>query len=212
MADTADLGDRIELLSMDKHCDEISVGLYEHPAPDGVAEYLVHCYSQKDGVAARLQFITRAMKIMGDMEQTAEGRLRFACSNGHRRACQRLFLEAGKFATGEALEPRSLSIYDKKSGIDIIVESGGSGGYGVTAVSNDDGREKRLKAIAGGLRKLAEMEEGDADNQAFFACGQAHDTLIGLLLPRALNVRAVLREEDAAASRGVLAAPSAQSV
>ena len=59
-----------------------------------------------------------------------------------------------------------------------------------------------------GLRKLAEME--DRGDILAFSCGQSHDPLIGLLLPRALNVRATLREEEAAATRGVLVAPSAQ--
>ena len=49
-------------------------------------------------------------------------------------------------------------------------------------------------------------------NEAAFACGGAHDALVGLLLVRVLNVRAVIRGEDAAAAQGVLAAPSANSV
>jgi hypothetical protein len=49
-----------------------------------------------------------------------------------------------------------------------------------------------------------------APSQVKFGCGQTHDALIGLLLGRALNVRAVLREEEMSASRGTLAAPSAQ--
>jgi hypothetical protein len=43
-----------------------------------------------------------------------------------------------------------------------------------------------------------------------FGCKQTHDSLVGLLLVRALNVRAVLREQEMTASRGVLSAPSAQ--
>ena len=35
-------------------------------------------------------------------------------------------------------------------------------------------------------------------------------TLVALLLPRALNVRAILREEEDAGSRGMLVAPSQQ--
>jgi hypothetical protein len=46
--------------------------------------------------------------------------------------------------------------------------------------------------------------------QVAFACGQSHDALVGLLLVRALNVRAVLREEEVQATRGTLAAPSTQ--
>jgi hypothetical protein len=43
-----------------------------------------------------------------------------------------------------------------------------------------------------------------------FACGHEHDALIGMLLPRALNLRAAMREQEEAMSRGMLVAPSAQ--
>jgi hypothetical protein len=60
--------------------------------------------------------------------------------------------------------------------------------------------------------KLGEMTplQQTADRIAF-ACGQPHDSMVGVLLIRALNVRAVLREQEMTASRGILAAPSAQS-
>jgi hypothetical protein len=55
------------------------------------------------------------------------------------------------------------------------------------------------------------MEEVDGQpNQTRFSCSQEHDDLIGLLLVRAPNVRAAMREAEDMASRGVLAAPSAQ--
>ena len=53
------------------------------------------------------------------------------------------------------------------------------------------------------------MDDGDRVIVRF-PCGESHDQLIGLLLVRAQNLRAVLREEEMKASRGVLAAPSAQ--
>ena len=59
--------------------------------------------------------------------------------------------------------------------------------------------------------RLGEMEEVDSQpNQTRFSCGQEHDDLIGLLLVRAPNVRAAMREAEDMALRGVLAAPSAQ--
>lgn len=59
--------------------------------------------------------------------------------------------------------------------------------------------------------KLAELAvlEGES-TQVEFPCKASHDALIGLLLPRALNVRAILREEESAGGRGLLAAPSQQ--
>jgi hypothetical protein len=40
-----------------------------------------------------------------------------------------------------------------------------------------------------------------------FACGHDHDALVGMLLPRAVNVRDTLREEEQIAARGLLTAP-----
>jgi hypothetical protein len=212
MAEIGDLGNRIELLSMDRHFHDISLGLYEQPGADGVAEYLVHSYSKKDGVAARGAFIMRAMRVLGGIAATPEGRLRFACGDAHRLACKRLFIEAGKLAGDAAPQAKPRTIHDKKSGFDIAVASDGAGGYRVSVAGEAEGQARRLKAIAGGLRKLTEMGEGGDEDQAVFSCGHAHDELVGLMLVRALNVRAVLRAEDAAAAQGVLAAPSAQGV
>jgi hypothetical protein len=61
------------------------------------------------------------------------------------------------------------------------------------------------------LVKLAEVKLVDGKpDQIAFSCGQSHDALIGMLLPRALNVRAILREEESAGERGLLVAPSQQ--
>ena len=70
---------------------------------------------------------------------------------------------------------------------------------------------ERVNRLANGLRKLGEMTAvPDHPDQLAFPCGQSHDELVGLLLPRALNVRAILREEEEASTRGLLVAPSQQ--
>ena len=212
MADIAQLGSRIELVSMDKHFHDITLGLYENPATDGVPEYLVHSYAGKDGTAARVQYIVQAMQVLGGMAVTADGRLRFSCGGIHRAACKRLFIEASKLASDVAPAARPMAIHDKKSDCDISVASLGGGAYRVAAESAAEDIGRRVKAIAGGLRKLGEMADSGRDDEASFECGAAHDALVGLLLVRAPNVRLVMREEDAAAAQGVLAAPSAQSV
>ena len=45
-----------------------------------------------------------------------------------------------------------------------------------------------------------------------FRVATHYDALLGLLLVRAPNVRAIVREQEMAASRGVLAAPSQQNL
>ena len=212
MADIARLGNRIELVSMDKHFHDITLGLYEQPSADGVPEYLVHSYTGKDGAAERIQFVMRAMQVLGGMEPAPGGWLRFSCGDAHRLACKRHFIEASKLVSDGPPEARPLAIHDKKSDCEFSVSSLGAGAYRVSAESDDEAVGRRVKAIAGGLRKLGEMTDAGGDDEAGFTCGTMHDALVGLLLVRAPNVRAAMRKLDAAAAQGVLAAPSAQSV
>lgn len=197
MSLTRDLGVRIELVSMDPHCHDITLGLYQQ---DG--EFLIHSYSRHPDATARLSFLQRAAVILGGLATNGD-HLVFPCGTVHKAAVRRIFLESAKLPTGSEIVPKPLTIFDKKSTQQIAVHSLGNGRYQVVA----DG--PRVEAITGGLKKLGELEETEPGVVAF-PCGQSHDVLIGLLLPRALNVRAILREEESAATRGVLVAPSAQ--
>ncbi|MEW5978435.1 MAG: hypothetical protein AB1898_21785 [Acidobacteriota bacterium] len=212
MGGTSELGRRIELVPMDPHFENITIALYTQAGAKG-SEFLVHSYSPKAGVAERLQFVEDAMVRLGGMERTGEAtrRLRFPCGGGHWAACRRVFLEACKQNPGAPLAERPLSILDKKSGRNLNVSTAGPGSYRVDADGEIEGKQGRISAVAAGLAKLAEMELVEGESGAVrFSCGRPHDALIGLLLGRALNVRAVLREEEMSASRGVLSAPSAQ--
>jgi hypothetical protein len=212
MPATLDLGRRIELVSMDPRFHNIAIALYETIAlyEREAHKYVVHSYSRLDGTAERLNFIRGAMQAMAGVE-SAVGGLRFSCGEAHRAAIRRAFLEACKLAPDAAAEPKPLSILDKKSGLTVRVSSLGAGLYELNADGPREHWATRVEAIAAGLKKLAELESCPGEAQrVWFACGQPHDALVGLLLPRALNVRAVLREEEMASSRGVLVAPSAQ--
>ena|ERR1700752_1178339 len=194
---TRDLGTRIELVSMDMHCHEITVGLYQQGA-----QFLIHSYSGNPDTTPRLNFLRDAAVVLGGLVKQDEY-LTFPCGTIHKAAVRRIFLESAKLPTGSDLRPKPLTILDKKSNQQIVVRSLGAGRYEVIA----DG--PRVEAITNGLKKLGELVESGPGVVAF-PCGQCHDDLIGLLLPRALNVRAILREEESVATRGVLVAPSAQ--
>ncbi|MBI1792264.1 MAG: hypothetical protein HYR60_32475 [Acidobacteria bacterium] len=199
---TTDIGRRIELVPMDPHCHNLTIALYQQPGP----RYLVHSYSGHPEAADRIRFVTRAMQALGGMRLDGS-MLVFPCGEGHLLASRRVFLEACKLPSTANPEARPLTIADKKSGRAITTTSLGAGLYQVDA----EGEAARAEAVAGGLRKLSGMPAVDGrPDRAAFSCGQPHDALVGLLLTRALNVRAVLREEEMTATRGVLAAPSAQ--
>ncbi len=214
MGEVKQLGRRIELLSIDPRFHEISVGLYERVDAAGGASYLAHSYSPLAGVAGRIDDLAGAMVTLGGMERVEgeAGTVRFPCGEGHRTAVKRIFIEAGKLADVAAaagLDPR---VEDKKFGLDVRVVGEGGGRYQVVAEGESERKEMRIRAIAGGLKRLAELDEiSGAEDKIAFPCGADHDALVGLLLPRALNVRAAMREQEEAMTRGVLAAPSAQA-
>lgn len=208
MADIQDFGRRIELISMDPHFHEISLGLYRL---DGECpRFHIHSYSKKEGVAERVSFIKRAMAIFAGLVED-DGHLSFPCGHEHRAAVRRAFLEAGKLSPGatDKAESKPLNTLDKKSGLTMHVTHQGAGLYEVTAEGESNAKDRRIKVVANGLAKLGEMILIDGrDDQVQFPCKQDHDALTGLLLVRAPNVRAIVREQEMAAARGVLTSPS----
>ncbi len=210
MTQTLDLGPRVELISMDPHFHDITIALYS-PGSDGQPAYLVHTYSSIPGADERLARLRQTMQTLGGMEATGEGLLHFPCGHAHPLAARRVFLDSCKLKPETPAEAQPLNIFDKKSDGTITVASLGNGLYEARPADDAQGTERRVATIARGLMRLGEMEEVDGQpNQTRFSCSQEHDDLIGLLLGRAPNVRAAMREAEDMASRGVLAAPSAQ--
>ena len=197
---------------MDSHFHDISLGLYEQGSA-GKTSFLVHTYSRRGAAADRVGFVNRAMIVLGGLAMGEErlGMIRFVCGQAHRFACRRVFLESCKLASDVALEAAPLAVYDKKSDQMIEVTSRGEGRYLLSA-GGDAGVDTRRAAVAAlGLVKLGELEPiAGTSDQVRFTCGTEHDDVVGLLLTRALNVRTAMREIEAQASRGMLAAPSAQ--
>ena len=209
MAIATELGRRVELVSMDPHFHDISIGIYRQERESGPG-YLVHTYSQKPRALERIEFVIQAMATLGGMLQEGP-RLRFTCGDPHQLTVRRIFIEACKLKPDAKVEPRPLNILDKKSNLNITVFGVGSGVYEFRSEAGGEDAASRVSAIAGGLAKLAEMTRvSSTHQQVAFACKHAHDAAVGTMLIRALNVRAILREEEMAASRGVLTAPSAQ--
>ena len=209
-----ELGERLELVSMDPHFHDISISLYCDTGEGGASGFLAHSYSGKEGAAERLGFVMRAMAATGGLGPAPgqPDRLAFACGAEHKAAVKRLFLEACKRETGAEVAVAPMRIYDKKNDLTIDATATGGGGYRLAAAGGEAGGKvaQRVDGVTRGLIKLAELEAGSEPGEARFPCGAGHDELVGLLLGRALNVRAAMREAEAAAARGVLAAPSAQ--
>ena len=208
------LGERLELVSMDPHFHDISISLYRSTGEGGASGFLAHSYSTREGAAERLGFVMRAMAVMGGMGPGPgqPERLAFACGAAHKAAVKRLFLEACKRATGAEVAAQPMRVYDKKNDLTIDATAVGDGRYRIAAAGSEgnDKAAQRVDGVTRGLIKLAELEPGAEPGEVRFPCGFSHDELVGLLIGRALNVRAAMREAEAAAARGILAAPSAQ--
>ena len=205
-----DLDRRVELVPTDRFCGDITVALYL--AFDGLAA-TVHSYSRRAGVAERLAWIADAMEVLAGMRAAGtDGRsVAFACGSWHELAARRAFLEACKLDPATDPAPRPLEIDDTRTGQHIAVEPLRGGAYAVTAAAADPNASSRAPAVAAGLAKLAGLTfDADDATRVQFPCGASHDRLVGLLLPRAINVRVALLELEQSAARGVLVAPSAQ--
>ncbi len=211
MALTRDIGIRIELVPMDLHCNEITVALYKQTSSNGPV-YRIHTYSRHPDAEQRIASLSTDMQMLGGMQMTDDGLLRFPCGHAHQYAVRRLFLDVCKRDPSQPAQAFPLRIYDKKSTCHIAVDCLGDGQYSVRAETKTEGVERRTATIARGLVRLGEMEASDSDaNRVNFSCSHSHDALIALLMLRAPNVRAAMREAEEMASRGQLVAPSAQN-
>ncbi len=209
MAEMTDIGHRVELVPMDTHFHDITIALYQQVI-DERPMYCVHSYSSINGAAERLEGVRAAMMVLGEMQAAVEDLLQFPCGHDHVLPIRRLFLESCKIPPDEEPTARPLQIFDKKAGTEVAVAKLGNGTYEVHTDSDYGVNvDKRLRVIAGGLVKLGQLEATDAF-KVTFECGHDHDALLGLLLVRAPNVRAAVREQEQLATRGVLSAPSQQ--
>jgi hypothetical protein len=201
---------RVELVSMDGQCADITIALYRQDDPDATIG-IVHSYSAAPGAAERVRFVAGAMRTLGGLVQPGDVPtvVAFPCGTWHAAIARRLFLEAVKVDQREPVEPRPLQILDQKTDQTIVAEPLGAGAYRLssTAAGDDQGR---ARIAVRGLRKLAELPDDEDELLVTFSCGADHHGLVGMLLPRAVNVRQAIREEELSAGRGLLSAPGAQ--
>lgn len=196
---------RVELVGMDPQCEDISVALYRRTAVD-VPSGVVHTYSKRAGAAERVVRIAEAMRVLGGLEGDG-AEVRFRCGTWHPNAAKRIFLEGVKADQSQPVEALPLVIVDRKTGQTITADALGGGGYRLLAEGVEEGVPSRAVTAGRGMRKLAQLPDSDEDIAFAFECGQEHDALVGMLLPRAVNVRDTLREEELIAARGLLTAP-----
>ncbi|MBT6589954.1 MAG: hypothetical protein HOO02_13700 [Rhodospirillaceae bacterium] len=205
----ADLGVRVELVSTDKYFRDVSIGLYATES-DGIWCYRIRSFAKYDGIADRITYLLDAMvKLGGMVPGSVEDSVQFVCGGEHLVAVRRLFLQACKETPDATPTARTLSMWDKKSELTINAVNAGQGVYDLALENGEN--DRRLGALRNAMVKLADAKADEAVAVRFcFDCGHDHDPLVGLLLQAAPNVRAVMREYEMNAARGVLAAPGAR--
>ena len=112
-------GKCIELVSMDKYYNNISIGLY---LKDDV--FTVWSFDSSKGSKDRIKQIRDQLVKLGDMIPVGESdnQVKFECSNIHERPIKFLLNQAVRKAPDYSPPSDILTIKDSKSDIHIIVE------------------------------------------------------------------------------------------
>ncbi len=187
---TKDIGLRVEIVNMDAF-HEITIALYQQQAGSGPV-YRVHSYSSISGASDRVEFVARAMSVLGGMDfvDNEAKRLRFPCGHTHLSAAKLLFLRSCNVDQSVAPEILPLTLFDKKSEQELSARSLGSGVYELTASGTDEKQIKHVQAIRDFMVKRVSMEVIDESTHRIgFSCGHSHDVLAGVLLERAKRVK-----------------------
>ena len=181
----------LELIPVDKHFKDISVGLYVR---DSVCT--IWTYSQVDGVPKRLRTIRDQMIELGGMEAipNTHNQVQFACGVTHSRPLKFLLSQAVIKAPTYRHPEGPMTISDTKSPLTINVrpydDNDSQGLYQVSVSGTAKNPQMRLRMILAGFARYGEMEKA-GDNDIFFNCRHRHDNLLKLLMPYSRNISSV---------------------
>ena len=186
-------GKCLELVPLDKHFHDISVGLYvKGPI------CTVWTYSNKPGVSDRIREIRDQMAVLGGMtpvEETAN-QVQFPCGQLHTRALRFLLSQAVGKAPDYSPPQGRLSINDTKSSFTINVESPPEADcesdceYRVSLEGEGGNAAMRHRMVMAGFARYGEMVQ-IGDSGLSFPCGMKHDALMRVLLPYSRNISSV---------------------
>ncbi|MCH7606487.1 MAG: hypothetical protein IH962_04965 [Chloroflexi bacterium] len=195
------LGKCLELVPLDPHFHDISVGLY---LKDGICT--IWTYSCIPGVENRIANIRDQFVSIGDLEPVAgsHDQIRFSCGHIHLRALKFLLAQAVGKSPDFSPPTGDLSIQDTRTKLMLSVAGSQSGGkwvYQVSGAGEAPSIPARLRLVVAGFVRYGEMEK-ESDTEVSFPCRQRHDRLMRLLLPYSRNVSAVESMIDADAMRG----------
>ncbi len=194
-------GNCLELVPMDPHFHNISVGAY---VKDGICT--IWSFSSRPGVDGRLRQIRDQICALGGLA-AVEGsyhQVKYSCGHLHRRALKFLLAQAVGKSPDYSPVQGEMSIADTRTKLTIKVGGSEAASGWIYEVSSDgeaDNIPLRLRMIVTGFLRYGEMEKV-TDTQVAFPCTHRHDELVRLLLPYARNVSAVESMMEAESLRG----------
>ena len=179
----------LELVAVDPHFHEISVGLYEK---NGVLT--VWSYSGKPGVNDRVRQIRDRLVRLGGLlpVEDTHDRAAFPCGRIHARPLRLVMTEAVEKPPHRETPSGDIAVRDLRSPLRLKAKPRRESGrwvYTVIAEGEAERPELRVRATVAGLIRYGEMERA-GPAEAAFSCGARHDELVRLLLPYARNVSA----------------------
>mgnify|MGYP003388747242 CR=1 FL=1 len=180
----------IELISMDKYYEDISIGLY---LKDGI--FTIWSFNNSKGVPDRIKQIQAQLINLGDMlpANNSDNQVKFKCGNIHERPVKFLLAQAVGKAPDYSPPTKELKIKDSKSNLNIFIkphEDSESNSYTVDVVGEYKNPSMRLRMIVAGFIKYGEMDKV-TPNEVAFTCSHRHDGLMRVLLPYSRNISSV---------------------
>ncbi|MBT4341163.1 MAG: hypothetical protein HOD62_03720 [Chloroflexi bacterium] len=184
------LGQCIELVSLDPHFNDVSIGLF---IKDGLL--IIFSYSKIDGIEARIEQIRDRCVLLGDVEavEGTSNQLRLINELQLDRALRFMFTAAVE--KDPAIKPLSgrISAPDTKTKLTFVIEGELVGDQYVYTISTEgeaERPERRVMAAVGGFIRYSGCTRVDK-NQFSFPDGKRYDNFARLILPLARNVSAV---------------------
>ncbi|MDP7627382.1 MAG: hypothetical protein QF530_05655 [SAR202 cluster bacterium] len=183
-------GKCLELVPLDRHFHNISVGLY---VKQGI--FTVWTFSGKRGADERIQVIRDQLVALGGMEpiEGTWNQARFTCDVLHDRPVRFLLSQAVGKSPDFAPSKGSLEIKDTKSELMIGAKGfkrEGSWLYRIGVTGEAKNSLMRLRMILAGFNRYGEMDK-IGDNEVAFQCRSQHDDLMRLLMPYSRNISSV---------------------
>ena len=184
------LGHCIELVSLDPHFHEVSIGLF---VKNGLLT--ISSYSVLDGIDARIEQIRDRCVLLGDVEpvEGTTDQLQLISDLYLDRALRFMFIAAVEKDPSAELPTGRITAPDTKTKLTFVIEGAMEDGkyvYTVSAEGQVERAEMRIRAAVGGFIRYSDCERVDK-NKFSFPDGKKYDNFARLILPLARNVSAV---------------------